>query len=89
MNRKSVPFSLLIFRFPWTEPDGMALGWRRLHKLTDSIENYFELGIILLLQGIKFASQISMRCKYPSETNKCPHDFDINLNGTFAPEYAR
>jgi hypothetical protein len=62
------------------ESDPAGLGRRRCHKFTNGIEDYFELGIVLFLQGYEFSIQVCMRGKHPAQPDKSAHDLDVDLD---------
>ena len=47
-----------------------------------------ELGIVLSLKGIQFASEFGIGGQHLPQASERSHDFDIDLNGTAAAQHA-
>jgi len=55
--------------------------FRRTHELTDGIENYFELNIILLFQFVETARKVGMARQHLAEANERSHNLDVDADG--------
>lgn len=65
--------------------------WGR-HKLFDHFKNELNLFIMFAkfaLEFVKLGGKFSLKMHDLTETHKCPHDGDVDLNGSWASENPR
>lgn len=63
-------------------------GLRRRHEFPDGVEDNFELRIILLFKLSETSGQLLVGRDHLPQPHEGPHNFDIDLNRSFALEYA-
>lgn len=86
LRRASLPG---IFLLPFlvcleSNPSGRTLG--EDHALADGLKDDLELFIILLLQLLNLVRQVPVGSEHLPQTNKSPHDSDVDLHGSGASQ---
>ena len=66
------------------EPDTAGFRLWLCHEFTNGFEDDPKLGVVLFLQFVEATGKDFIRADQLPEANKCPHDGDVYLYGTFA-----
>ena len=66
------------------EPD--TAGFRRwlCHEFANGFEDDSKLGVVLFLQFVEASGKGFVGADHLPEANKCPHDGNVDLNGSLA-----
>ena len=73
--------------FLWAETDATPFFLQaRLHQPTDSVEDDFELAIVVLLQIGKLSRQLAVGGEHLSKSNERSHHLDTGLNSSLGLE---
>ena len=66
------------------EPDATGFRLWLCHEFTNGFEDDTKLGIVLFFEIREPSGKDFIRADQLPEANKCPHDGDVYLYGTFA-----
>jgi len=69
--------------------DQLSLRLRRRHQLSNRIEYYLKLAIVLLLQFLQLPRHFSVGSKHLSQANERAHNLDARSHRAFAVEHVR